>query len=535
MASSGAVTVVDVDKNVDQPYDQASSEDEVDPKAFSFYPSDSASRKNFFPQAIRPHFDRNVLGKGKGYLDAPTVPGASEAYTLPPGIDTCPVDGCTAFYSGRKFRPPWRLNEHMKTRHGWPRRQTLPSTDHDEDPPSRSTRQSEPSSTRSLRRSFVNRDSIVSNDRLISGSVKRKFRAVESTPKDREQSAVVSEPSGSNIRPRSQRIRRQTSRGREMANSLDQLASATSNRISARSVKKTRDRSDSPEVAPPALNEQDDATSESTPLITDASDAATSPVNGSATALNTDGAMDIDMDIDMDSPETPMKYVKSTLEQSRDYELIAGIKSFVAELRAGATQNPELAIAAEEYENLVRKDFVRVNCVFSEREADLLADCYARVAERHNARAMVYTMQPVSMPPQHAYGYGAPPAHLAVPPHPYHGDPSTPPPPPPPVVPYHMLPQHQPPPHHLLPPPPQSAAPQLQNQRPPSPRSFTFVDDAPKVEAPRVATKAAPAETNGFTPVNAPPRLPSQPAPGQQSATKPPITLKLKLGPPKDK
>lgn len=48
-------------------------------------------------------------------------------YTLPSGADHCPVPTCPS--RGRKFKPYWRLNEHMKTKHGWPRRTIQPSTD----------------------------------------------------------------------------------------------------------------------------------------------------------------------------------------------------------------------------------------------------------------------------------------------------------------------------------------------------------------------------------------------------------------------
>lgn len=48
-------------------------------------------------------------------------------YTLPPGTYNCPVPTCPSHR--RTFKPYWRLNEHMKMNHGWPRKQTQPNLD----------------------------------------------------------------------------------------------------------------------------------------------------------------------------------------------------------------------------------------------------------------------------------------------------------------------------------------------------------------------------------------------------------------------
>ena len=47
-------------------------------------------------------------------------------FTLPPGLNRCPVPECP---SKIRFVPYWRLNEHMKTKHAWPRKQTQPHLD----------------------------------------------------------------------------------------------------------------------------------------------------------------------------------------------------------------------------------------------------------------------------------------------------------------------------------------------------------------------------------------------------------------------
>jgi hypothetical protein len=47
-------------------------------------------------------------------------------YTLPPGMDRCPVPTCS---NKTIFKPYWRVNEHMKLKHGWPRKQTQRNLD----------------------------------------------------------------------------------------------------------------------------------------------------------------------------------------------------------------------------------------------------------------------------------------------------------------------------------------------------------------------------------------------------------------------
>ena len=47
-------------------------------------------------------------------------------FTLPPGLNRCPVPECP---SKVRFVPYWRLNEHMKMKHAWPRKQTQPHLD----------------------------------------------------------------------------------------------------------------------------------------------------------------------------------------------------------------------------------------------------------------------------------------------------------------------------------------------------------------------------------------------------------------------
>lgn len=55
------------------------------------------------------------------------LPGCARPYQLPAGTSTCPIPGCRGY--GNKFKPYWRLNEHMKAKHGWPRKNTQPLLD----------------------------------------------------------------------------------------------------------------------------------------------------------------------------------------------------------------------------------------------------------------------------------------------------------------------------------------------------------------------------------------------------------------------
>lgn len=45
-----------------------------------------------------------------------------QEFVLPPGCETCPIIECAKF--GLTLDPHWRLTEHMKRSHGWPRKKT---------------------------------------------------------------------------------------------------------------------------------------------------------------------------------------------------------------------------------------------------------------------------------------------------------------------------------------------------------------------------------------------------------------------------
>ncbi|KAI9662645.1 MAG: hypothetical protein M1831_002688 [Alyxoria varia] len=57
----------------------------------------------------------------------PVIAPETEAFVLPSGTVTCPIPECPRYQ--KPCNPNWRLNEHMKTRHGWPRKRTQPLTD----------------------------------------------------------------------------------------------------------------------------------------------------------------------------------------------------------------------------------------------------------------------------------------------------------------------------------------------------------------------------------------------------------------------
>lgn len=62
------------------------------------------------------------------YVEAPYGKWVTEPpYTLAPGTTRCPVPTCPGHK--RTYKPYWRLNEHMKMKHGWPRKQTQPNLD----------------------------------------------------------------------------------------------------------------------------------------------------------------------------------------------------------------------------------------------------------------------------------------------------------------------------------------------------------------------------------------------------------------------
>jgi len=74
-------------------------------------PSESSSHLSEYPENANPIH-------GPWVTDPP--------FTLPPGLNRCPVPECP---SKIRFVPYWRLNEHMKTKHAWPRKQTQPHLD----------------------------------------------------------------------------------------------------------------------------------------------------------------------------------------------------------------------------------------------------------------------------------------------------------------------------------------------------------------------------------------------------------------------
>lgn len=68
------------------------------------------------------------MSKNKRYYQPiHTIPGQSQPFVLPEGTRSCPLPSCPGYM--RPCNPHWRLNEHMKLRHGWPRKNTQPHTD----------------------------------------------------------------------------------------------------------------------------------------------------------------------------------------------------------------------------------------------------------------------------------------------------------------------------------------------------------------------------------------------------------------------
>ena len=436
-----------------------SSDDDIDPKAFAFYPngrpSQSLSRATCLPIIIA---DSLLAKSTRFFLDAPLVPGQSEPYTLPTGIDVCPIEGCPAYHSGRVFKPPWRLNEHMKTRHGWPRPGKVKAPD-----------VGSARGSRSLRTSRGRRVSLASSSSFPSTASKRKFKDDDHV----NDSSPLSDPPIASSPTRPTRTRRQTAKGKEMAHSMAKLDSATSRRsskklyidISSQSTPTDDDRSEDGSED----GSEDDNTGDSTNVSTDLAREEDHSI---------DGAMDIDSPIAIASPREP------TIEDTRDHELIAAIRSLIAELRAASIQNPELVNAANEYQDLIMQDLVRVNCQVTEQNAKILSSCYKRLAERHNARAMVFSMHS-SLP-----GVETQRRQINTP-----------------------LPQDMPPAQH--------------QKQPSPPKAFTFINDAPRPKGMKV---------NGFMPVNANGQVQQEhvPGPGANDSARP-IMLKLKLTPGKEK
>ncbi|KAL9061152.1 MAG: hypothetical protein Q9162_000297 [Coniocarpon cinnabarinum] len=445
------------ERRPDSQLGDSDTDDDIDPRAFEFYPGGKHTR---------------------WFLDAPICPGQTEPYVLPPNIDLCPIEGCPAFRSKRKFKPHWRLNEHMKTRHGWPRRSNG----------SWSTGAAEPSSERTSRHIQPHRESTASRDFALRSNSKRKH-ADDNTVNS---PSVLSTPVAEASPGRPTRTRRQTAKGKEMANSIARLDAATSRRASKRS-----------------------RVSDNAPIdtISDAEssfhDAVVEPGPGDAVTV-TNESFDKDSVMDVDSPRSSPK--KSVVEDTLDREIITAIKSLAGELRLASGQNPELAHAAKEYEELVENGLIRVNCTVNEQTASALASCYQRLAERHNARAMVFSMHTSLQPPaEHApprpvqhVPYEQSQAQYPIQPVPYQQAPA------PRLI--------QPMPHEHSQPPNGSAPRPL---KPLPSKEFRFINDAPRSKEPKV---------NGFTAING--RMEDPTSSGTPvDSTKPngPIMLKLKL------
>lgn len=322
--------------------------------------SDEEMEMTFYPNG------RNHQRKAY-YLPASTCPGESKPYTLPEGIMQCPISGCPAHSLHRIFRPPWRLNEHMKTRHGWPRKNTQPNTDRRL---SKSLKNERPSaSPRTTRQSTARRHSTVSNDTSVTSTGKRKRNDEDDDPAPHadEVSTTFLDSSFAEQSPgcRPRRDRRQTAKGKEMANSMAQLAAATS----VRPARKPRHSND------PAENLIDEA------------------LAGNQASGESNSTHRTDHAIQTHAHGTPPDKQHNSL--TRDHALIAVIKELIHELRVASSTNPELAKSANEYEELIRKDMVHVNCQMSEKTCDILSSCYMRLAERHNARANIFSMAPL--------------------------------------------------------------------------------------------------------------------------------------------
>ncbi|KAI9716195.1 MAG: hypothetical protein M1828_000421 [Chrysothrix sp. TS-e1954] len=76
-------------------------------------------------EAAEPKGGARGTGKYKDFV--PRIDGQQEDFVLPSGATACPVKHCSRYM--KVCHPHWRLNEHMKTRHGWPRKNTQRHTD----------------------------------------------------------------------------------------------------------------------------------------------------------------------------------------------------------------------------------------------------------------------------------------------------------------------------------------------------------------------------------------------------------------------
>ena len=436
--------------------------------------SDDDPNQTFYPNG------RNRQSKGY-FMKADIVPGQSEPFTLPPGSDHCPIPNCPAWKNGRIFRPPWRLNEHMKTRHGWPRRDALPSgfSGANEKQPRfvvTSTYQ-----TRSGRLSGRRRDS----SGLTASTTPRTQAGETSTAAVNNTSPSVTSQKSSqepNSSTRPKRDRRQTEKGKEMASSMAQLAAATAPpQGSPPPAKKPRVSQSKPEFLHDGLSDLDDAI-----------------IEGSDSSMEIpDNVEDIFMD---DYPSGPSSSFNKPagVEVTRDHAYIEMIRSLIAELRVAANQNPELAKTADEYEEVLKKDIVRVNCSINVHDARILASCYGRLADRHNARAKIYSMHSMQVPyepPRHAHG---------LPPSPYDTT------------------SHEPATPNLR---PQTSSQTAGNDHS-SQKAFTFVNDAPSAASRRAALNAV----SGLH-VNPSRGSSSNGAVPPSSSVPKPIMLKLSLTP----
>ena len=309
---------------------------------------------SFYPHGQIP------VNKGRS-LSVSICPGQTKPYTLPQNIVRCPIEECPSSKPNRLFRPRWRLHEHMKTCHGWP---------HSDAETGKSCIESGESAS-ITQQPVIRRGSTVSDKASTTGSSKRKFDDLDNSshpPCSPSPPTLDGSFAEQSLSGRPKRDRRQTQKGKEMANSMAQLAAATSLRPS----KKLR-------------------TSDESGKLSDGERSNRGQIPNGAEIPKGNGKF-----IQTRVPKSMDEAHGKSL--TRDHDLIRAIRDLTKEMYAAAPTTPGLAKTAAEYESLISQDLVHVNCTFPTATAQTLLSCYQRVAERHNARANIFSMTPPPLP-----------------------------------------------------------------------------------------------------------------------------------------
>ena len=331
---------------------------------------------------------RASRGKNKKYFCAvPVIPGESEAYVLPAGATACPIEECPAFE--RLCHPHWRLNEHMKLRHGWPRKNTQPNTDR---------RLSGKHRSRNYQRQVVTP--------IENGRYKSKYQAKN-----------------------------------QLDGAASNLTSPTTTTTTPTSPEQDERKENQP-TPPPARpqRKRKRATSKDT-NVSLSSNIRSLKLNMTSSAKeHNDEREGSDTTMEDSSPSPPPQKPIEMREGDPDKLMIAEINDYIQELmsKKDNASTVDEAKSAERMVNDLRAILVknppRINCIVPAGKLEALIPLYKALAERRNRKASIYQMprstidaalgKPVPQPPYHNHQMQAQPQlaqavhHAPTPPQP---------------------------------------------------------------------------------------------------------------------